>query len=249
MTELDHSAARSTRLDIEGTHNFREVVAVTANGATLRAGRLFRSDGLSRLTDRGRAALAELGIRRVIDMRAPEEVAWAPDALEGLGVDVVFLPMLDGETVRDTSGLDLRAIYRRILSVHGEQLAAAIRRVADAEGPVVVHCTAGKDRTGLVIALILLALGVDLAAVVADYAVTEENLAGAWVEGIVARIRAHGVEVTETMLEVLATSPDDVLYDTVDWIEEQYGSVGDYLAGIGIGPDEIGALRSALVAE
>ncbi|MFP3381581.1 tyrosine-protein phosphatase, partial [Bacillus sp. SIMBA_069] len=80
---------------------------------------------------------------------------------------------------------------------HGTQLATAVRLIADSgEDPVLVHCTAGKDRTGLVVALALLAAGVDREDVVADYAQTADNLAGPWADAMLERMRAAGATVS-----------------------------------------------------
>src|SRR5438034_394341 len=83
-----------------------------------------------------------------------------------------------------------------------------------ADAPVVVHCTAGKDRTGIVVALALLAVGVDRETVVSDYALTEANLQGPWLEGMLELVRGYGVEVTPDLRIILGGSPREALETT-----------------------------------
>lgn len=234
--------ATGAQMDVAGTHNFREV----APGA-LRPGLLYRSDALDRLTVEGRKAFGELGVTLVIDLRGDLDLQLGgPDLLEGTGTRYVRHPINAAGTNPAVESLDLRTIYRTILGPHGAEVAAAIRSVASAEGPAVVHCTAGKDRTGLVVALILAALGVDYPAIAADYTATTANLAGAWSEALFAQLRKYDVEVTPALAEVLARAPEPVLRDTFAWIEEEHGSVMAYLASIGIGSEDTARLRSRL---
>jgi len=235
------------RLDVPGTYNFREV-AVPVDGGRLRAGRLYRSDALGRLTREGRSRLRELGVRRVIDMRSTfDRRLGGPDRLWGVGAELVSVPIDAAGAAREPSQLTLRNIYRVVLGEHGEQVGTAIRAVATSPGPVVVHCTAGKDRTGLVVALLLLALGAQYDDVAADYAVTAENLAGPWTDRMVRRTRRFRVPITDGFLEVLARSPEPVLRDTLDWVDSAYGGVPAYLSSVGVDSGVVALLRASLV--
>lgn len=231
------------RLDIAGTHNFREVAV-----GVLRPGLLYRSDGLHRLTRAGRRALGELGVETVVDLRSGFDRRFGGrDRLRGTGADLVPIPISGAPPGTDPAGIDLRWVYRSILTHHRHDLGAAIRVVADAQGPVVVHCTAGKDRTGLVIALILTALGVDYPVVAADYAATQANLDGEWTERMVRRVRRFRVPVTESLLEVLTHSPEPVLRDTFDWLETEHGGATAYLVGAGVDEAVTHRLRERLL--
>src|SRR5690606_26221954 len=139
------------------------------------------------------------------------------------GAELVRIPIVAGGPRTDPSSIDLRALYRTILADHGAQLGLAIRAVAQADAPVIVHCTAGKDRTGLVVALSLLALDVPLEDVVADYELTGRHLEGEWTARMVRRLRRFRVEVTPNLLEVVAASPGPVLVDTFEWLEARHG--------------------------
>lgn len=237
----------AARLDIPGTYNFREVV-VAVDGGAVRPGRLYRSDALSRLTRDGRAALAALGVRRVVDLRGGfDRRLGGPDRLRGTGAQLVRIPVLAGAAPRDAGALRLGDLYRRVLTEYGAEVGAAIRCVADAGGPVVVHCTAGKDRTGLVIALVLLALGADPQDVVADYAATEAHLAGEWSTRTLRRLRLLGVRLTDDLVVLVTGSPEAALRDTLAWLDATYGGWRPYLASVGVDDDVVRRLRSALV--
>lgn len=236
--------AASTRIEVTGTHNFREVAP-----GTLRPGRLYRSDALDRLTDEGRQALADLGVALVIDLRSDADLQiGGPDQLDGTGAAYVRCPIDAAGVNRDVASLDLRVIYRTILGPHGPEIARAIRSIAGADGPVVVHCTAGKDRTGLVAALVLTALGADYSTVAGDYTATTANLDGAWSDALFARLRDYRLEVTPALAQVLAEAPEPVLRETFDWLESEYGGVMAYLASNGVDEAVVASLRAALIA-
>lgn len=235
-------ARRSTRLPVEGTYNFRE-----AAPGLLRPGRLYRSDALHRLTPAGRATLRGLGIVRVIDLRSPfDRRLGGRDRLRGVGAEYVSIPILGAGQRLDPATLTLRSVYRTVLTDHGRQIGTAIRAVADADGPVVVHCTAGKDRTGLVTALILLALGVPEDDAVADFASSADNLAGEWTERMLRKARWFRVTVTDDLREMLSGSPEAALRDTLRWIEQEYGGVAAYLERVGVNDDVVARLQREL---
>lgn len=235
--------SRGGRLDVQGTHNLREVAP-----GVLRPGQLYRSDGLHRLTRAGRQSLAALGIDTVIDLRSDfDRRLGGRDRLRGTGADRISLPIMGAPRDTDPAGIDLRWVYRSILTHHRAELGTALRIIALAPGPVLVHCTAGKDRTGLVVALALSAVGIDEDTIVDDYAATQANLAGVWTEAMVRKVRRFRVPITDNLMEVLAHSPAPVLRDTWTWLRAEHGSVADYLAGAGIDAELTQLLRERLL--
>jgi protein-tyrosine phosphatase len=241
----------SARLAIEGTHNFRDVGGYPAGSGTTRPGQLYRSDALSRLTPNGVAALRALGIGVVVDLRSPLELAQddAPAPLPG--ARWVHVPIHGGSrsSLLDETLPSLEALYRHVLADDGAQLAQAVRAIAEAgEVPVLVNCTAGKDRTGLVVALALEAVGVARDAVVADYTQSALNLDGDWMDQTMTLMVSNGVPISPRLFDVLGGSPDDAMQRILAWLDDTHGSVAAYLVHQGMGEDVLVALRAKLVA-
>lgn len=245
----------STRIAVPGTFNFRDVGGLAARGGTVREGVLFRSDGLHRLGEAGKQRLRELGVGIVIDLRDERESQAMPDDLDGLDVEVLRLPVFEGSGAsQGAAGISLVALYERIVTLHASIVIDAIREIStagmhpDGEQAVVVHCTAGKDRTGIVVALALLAVGVDRELVIADYEQTEQNLAGEWLEGMVAMVARYGVPDTPELRALMGGSPREAIESAIELVERDHGSVRDYLLASGLTLDELATLENRLVA-
>jgi protein-tyrosine phosphatase len=213
----------------------------------VRRGALIRSDQLCRLDERGRAAFLAHGVRTVIDLRTPAEVAKDPDPpWHEHGVDYVLIPQQDEQLWRELDGVartraerDAAAIDRR-----GPQIVAMMRAVAHAApGGVLIHCLAGKDRTGIAVALLLGLLGVDDDQIAADYALSEAALAderaaalaGAPDDEARARIERGYDASAETMLATLAH------------LRRRHGSAEAYLVRAGLSGADIERIRERLL--
>lgn len=246
MTDTEISL--SQRLDVEGTANLRELGGYAAGGTTVRWGKLFRSDALHALTALGRQSIADLGIGLVVDLRRDEETVEDPTVLPG--VKIVRAPIF---AAGQPSGIadrpfSLDAVYDAMVDDHGPQLVAAVTHIArSGRTPVLVHCTAGKDRTGLVVALTLLAAGVHRDDVAADFALTETNLAGPWVDVMLARMTEAGHPADERLRALVATSPPALLDRIVDRWEAEWGSPLDYLKAHGFTDRDHAALTASLL--
>jgi protein-tyrosine phosphatase len=237
--------AMPRRIPLPGTVNMRDIGGYpTSDGGTVRWRTLLRSDALSRLDDTGRAALAGFGLRTVVDLRTLEEAENAPSALDGASVRVFHIPALRAE---DFDGLppELAEVYRCMVDNRGEALARAIGTLAAADAlPGLVHCSAGKDRTGVVVALVLDLLGVPDEIIAADYATSAVNL-DTEAAHVVSQIQAitGGYRVDLGLLG----SPPELILEALARVRGHAGSVASYLAGHGLPRDAIERLRRALV--
>ena len=147
------------------TYNFRGLGSLPAGKRRTKEGVFFRSDALHRLSDEGRGLLRELKVATVLDLRDDDEVLHAPSALAGLDLEVLRGNVLAGAlgaSLRDLPTLP--GLYRMILAQGGSVavgLARSVTANASQGRSTLVHCTAGKDRTGVMVALLLDAVGVN----------------------------------------------------------------------------------------
>ena len=234
---------------VEGTYNFRSTGGYAARRGVTRSGGLFRSDALHGLNPRGLEQFAAQGIVRVIDLRDSTELRQAPSATGSL-VETIHHPIFEGAAVPlDRPAPRLSEVYRAIATDRAAALAGAVRLIAEApEGGVLVHCTAGKDRTGMVVATALAAVGVSRDDVLADYAASADNLAGEWVERM---IEAYSSRTTapldDTVRELIASSPAEALEEALDVIDDAYGGAERLLALHGLDDDALAGLHARLV--
>jgi hypothetical protein len=191
------------------------------------------------LSDAGWRDLVGYGIGTIVDLRFHSELEADPPAT--LPVEVVHVPLFPEPGSPDWDAIDavaeagadrvatVRAVYLELLERRPRAFAAAIAAVAVAPaGGVVVHCAAGKDRTGLVSALLLRLAGVGLAEIGADYAESERNLAPLWQ----AWIDEGEDEAEREHRRLLTATPAEVMSGVLEELERRYGSVRAYaLAG------------------
>lgn len=233
---------------VSGSMNFRDVGGLPAGSGRTRSGVLYRSGNLAHVDDAGFEALRGLGLRRVIDLRDDDEVRWAPSRLDGLDLVTQRVPLFLG-SVRSffENDVSLPGLYSSLIEDSSDQVVEVVRGVLN-DQPVLVHCTVGKDRTGVTVALTLAAAGVDTDAIVADYARTEALLPASRNRDVVARLRAMHPEAIH--LEDLATrSPAPVMRELLGQLDAVFGSPTDYLRAHGLAEDEIAELRRILVIE
>jgi protein-tyrosine phosphatase len=240
----------SPRLEIEGTHNFRDVGGYPAVGGRTRSGQLYRSDALSGITAAGVADLTALRIGVVIDLRSELERSQdhSRDVLPG--ALHVSLPIHGGSrsSMIEDGVISLESLYRQTLLDSGESLTMAVSVIAESGlTPVLVSCTAGKDRTGLVIALALEAAGVERSAVIADYTQSALNLDGVWISRTLTSLVSHGVPISPRLFEVIGGSPDHAMSNLLTWLDREYGSVDGYLTEHGLAPESIDLLHDKLI--
>lgn len=234
------------RLKFAGTYNFRDIGGYpTRDGGTTRWRTLYRSDSPHRLSEADRASLIGCGLRTAIDLRQAEELAEAPHVFAASAqVTYRHLPLLNDTPSMPEVLPILVEIYRGILDDRGEQVGAVLAALA-APGvlPAVVNCTAGKDRTGLIAALMLGLAGVPEETIVADYALSGACLAGVYLDEARQRAAAQGFSY-----DLLVLCNPDFMRATLAHLKKRYGGIEAYVRATGLGDAEIGELRRVMVA-
>ncbi|SMH56388.1 tyrosine-protein phosphatase [Mesorhizobium australicum] len=233
-------------LAIAGTFNVRDLGGYPVPGGATHWRRILRADGLHRLDGNSIAELKGLGVATVIDLRRDEELETHPNPLRlEPGIDYRQISLFEELAPSAMTAADvLYDLYLQALSSRRDRIVEVLSAIADApEGIVLFHCTAGKDRTGLIAALLLGLAGVEHDVIVADYALTKERLAPA-IEGFVADAVARGVDV-EALRPLLACEPE-TMAATLAHLADRYGSVETYLLDSGLDPATIGRLRARL---
>lgn len=243
----------SRDLSWEGCLNVRDLGGQpTTDGAETRYASIIRADSIRQLTDAGWTAAVDYGVRSVIDLRMEVELEADPPA--DLPVEVVHMPFLvddpeafaEVETASAAAPDDAtatREVYLVFLERFRANVAAAIAAVARApEGGVVVHCMGGKDRTGLVTALLLHIAGVDDTQIAADYAASEARLRPrheAW-------IAEAGTEAERERIRRISASPPEAMIGVLETLGRRYGSVEAYLRAGGLTDDDLQLVRARL---
>ena len=230
------------RLPLEGTFNFRDLGGYeTTEGRRVRWGKVFRSDHLSRLTDRDIAFLHRMKVRCVCDFRTSAEVQKRPDRFPGDGSgeylhlpidNLKFNPTTLFEKLKkgDTSWLTQEFLIDgyilnidKFAAIWGE----VFRRLADpGQMALVFHCTGGKDRAGTCAALILLALGVPEETVILDHGLSNIFIADV-LDKIYVQFESSGID--RKKISPYFTAPQYCIEALLDHLHEKYGSPADYL--------------------
>lgn len=242
-------------LPMEGCVNFRDLGGYrNTQGQTVRWRRLFRSDALQALTPAdSRLAIENLNIGLVVDLRNSNEAARdGRGPLPDLGAEYWHFPLLEQRGIPPFTGSDvverMSATYLWLLRNSGPLVADAVNAIAasvrsepdQGRGGVVFHCSAGKDRTGLLASLILEVLGVDEETIVADYILTNQVI-----EGVLGRIKAMENNNTVT-IQSLAAQPLAFRKFQVA-LREEYGGAEAYLGQHGVSAATLEGLRSNLL--
>lgn len=239
-------------LTFSAVFNFRDLGGYAGlDGRNVRSGAIYRSDTLSRLCDPDRETFDALGIRTVIDLRRPYEVErdgrcpeWNELAWRHIHPDH---PEWDHGMYDENAGpARFLADRYRELAEHGRTaLVQALGVIADPQAaPIVVHCVAGKDRTGVICALTLSLLGVSDVDIAADYALTERSGAR-YLEWL----RANQPEAaTNPTPVVYSVTPPEAMLLFLSELRERHGSVEEYVTGGGLTREQIATMRAHLLS-
>ena len=230
----------SRTLAFEGCVNFRDLGGYrTADGRMVAWRTLFRADGLNKLTDADLALMADLGLATVIDLRTLDEAEQRGSfPTHRLDVTYVGLPLTDvlpatEELPEWKEAAYVATRYAAMVSEGGPVLRSAIDSLATGGAlPAVMHCSAGKDRTGVLSALVLAFLGVPDETIVADYA-----LSAAAMERLLERLKAEYPEAQDAV-ERFAPAILHVVPETMEQflaeLRSRYGTYGDLAASLGV---------------
>ena len=239
---MERLSPADRRIAWDACLNVRDMGGLSAGDTTIRRGVLVRASALGTMTGAGRDAVRAYGIRTVIDLRSPEEVAVAPSPYAD-GARYQHRHFLHGTTMglRRATRNGTMSEELRTLAEPDSGLAMIVGELADAEPGIVLHCVAGRDRTGFIIAVVLSAMGVPDQDVIADYAASDAELAEEY-ERFIGTHPADEADIREavehrelSMVTVLAT------------IRRDHRDAASYLLAAGVTAPQLARLRAKLL--
>jgi protein-tyrosine phosphatase len=241
----------SLHLDVDGCFNVRDAGGWrTADGQWMRTGALYRADDPIRITKAGRKAIQDLHLEAVVDLRQASQVDRSPgfaDPAITYRVPIVDYIIDTDNPPRLEEPSDMEALYHDMVERGGAQLVRAVKAVAShiEDGPVLVHCAAGKDRTGILVALIQAAIGVPLESIVEEYALSDQPTR-ARREELVANPLSGDPPVARSP-EFLWTAPAEAMALFAGRGAETYGSLAAWPGGLGVPEDAVAHLKRGLL--
>jgi protein tyrosine/serine phosphatase len=237
----------------DGCLNVRDLGGLpTEDGGSTRVGSVIRADSVGLLTPSGWRALLETGVTRIVDLRS--QVEMDEDLPRDGDVDVVHVPVLDHfdeqgwEEIRSLSeaapshAAATELVYLRFLEHCRPSFVAAVEAIVTAPGPAVFHCHGGKDRTGLVAAILLRLAGASVEVIAVDY-----GLSAARLEPRHTRWLADAEDDAErARIERISATPEEAMRAVLDAVDREYGGVERYLLDGGLSPEALDAARTRL---
>ncbi len=243
----------TTTIELEGVHNFRALAPYPLkDGGRIRPGMVYRSGALELMTESDAEILtAKIRLAAVLDLRHPDELTAAtPRALAHVHKPLSLFP----ETISQEGLIEeLNGLYGpgpgphryfHYLKIGADRFAQACELLSAQDAyPVLVHCTAGKDRTGVLLALLMDLLGAREEDIAAEYA-----LSNASIERLIDYLESTGRELEGTRDEIrerLATPPERIA-GYIDLVRQNYGSAADYFQSVGVEDDRLERIKSTL---
>jgi protein-tyrosine phosphatase len=248
---------------LEGASNVRDLGGLpSTDGKRTKFGLLYRSDSPAALTE---ADVAELvgrrGLRTVVDLRSPLETQLDGEGpLQRAGVGYANLPLASDPNLQtlvpEIRRGNLSGHYLGYLGSGAERVVQAARLATTPESqPALIHCAAGKDRTGTLVAILLDAVGVERGAIVADYALTDANMPGV-LERAMERMRAAGALASGTKGGLPQDLPEESLRarpqtmaEFLDQLDTVFGGGAAWLRTHGLTEDELERFRAAFLTD
>lgn len=258
------SMADAHRLDLQGAYNFRDMGGYkTTDGKTVKRGMIYRSEALAQLTDKDYEQLAALKINVLCDFRGDDEKQRAPTKWRGSEIEMFPQPIAAGgntstimaKVIQGAPAAEVKAIMAGLYGQFATANAAAyqklLRRMVDGGVPVLYHCTAGKDRTGVFTALLLLTLGASRETAMEDYLLTNRYvLTEKAMATMAANLKNYGVTTAppmETLKPLLGVEPE-YLNAVFSIIDKDYGGFDGFRRKVlGLTDQDVLKLRGLLL--
>lgn len=252
-TNASMDLSQRRHLDLDGAFNFRDLGGYsTTSGRKVAWRKLFRSDDLFRLSEADLVLFSDLGIKTVIDLRTKAEANQRGRfPLESYKLEYYQRSLLDisadhSKAVGKGANDYIFTRYTQILSEGATGIRDVFNRLSEGRSlPAVFHCAVGKDRTGLIAAIMLEVLDVTREQVLQDYALTQNSIESllSWLD----REAPHLAEQIRTLPAVVMSANPENLDRVLNWVDSTYGSVTNYLLAIGVTKDRTIALREQLL--
>ncbi len=237
----------ATRLLLDGVYNLRDVGGYgTKNGRFVHSQTLLRADCLHRLPPASQQALVDYGLRSVVDLRRRVEINYEPNVFaQSAHVAYHHLPLYnEWEELAAERPRDLAHMYTLMLDNCQPAFRELFALLAQPGAfPALVHCKVGKDRTGVVVALLLDVAGVPAATIAADYALSRPYL-----DPLIPELREEAQRFGYDMAyyESLLPSEPATMHVMLDYLYQRYGGAASYLAQIGLTADQVTGLQQTL---
>lgn len=231
------------KIELEGTSNFRDIGGYrSGDSSQVRFGKIFRSDNLAKLTSADWKVIEELDVGYIIDLRQTDEKARSRTAVpESSNIEIIEIPIdvdilgksellqhiLSREITRITHD-DMAQMYSDILTKFRSELTQTVSLLLDpSRKNKVVHCTAGKDRTGLSVALIQLLCNIPRQQIVSDFLLSNSFRTPARIAALSERLRSHQVDIEDIVPYLSASKP--ALLRAFEILENQYDGAENYV--------------------
>ncbi len=243
-------------IDIDGAYNVRDLGGYpTSEGRQTRWKTFVRAASLHDLYPASQSALIDYGIRTVIDLRRPREIEEAPHVFAGSS-EVIYhhQPMIGDEPAsREEDAAEggepadyLMAAYTSLLELRQAQIGSTMATLADPGArPAIYHCAAGKDRTGVISALLLGIAGVPEDIIAEDYALSAKYLLAPYLSKWKSPESNSGNYTWEDYQRDFC--PPDAMLKVLEYVNERYGGIEPYIRTTGLNSDQIESIRTALV--
>jgi protein-tyrosine phosphatase len=237
-------------IPLEGTFNVRDLGGYsTRSGQQTKWQMLYRADSLHNLSLTACETLLQLGITTIIDLRNPKEVVEFPTMFQTTsGINYIHIHLLEALEKRPSDEYvdNLATLYKNVLTYCSAAIASVMQHIALSQQPVLFHCTAGKDRTGIIAALLLDLVGVDLVKISEDYALT-----GQYIPTLLdqLRVQAQTVGYDLKRYEWLLESKSEAIETMLRYMYTTFGPAAEYLRAAGLTTKELEAIRSLLLGQ